>query len=68
MPTVPIVHRFYEIVDVYGDNAKTPVQEKFSDGNVSVIDFSMHIDREENPVGDRVVITVNGKFLPYRSW
>ena len=32
------------------------------------IDFSMHIDKEENPAGDRVVVTMNGKFLPYKSW
>ena len=42
--------------------------EKFGDGIMSAIDFSMHIDKEENPAGDRVVITMNGKFLPYKSW
>jgi len=30
--------------------------------------FSMHIDKEENPAGDRVVITMNGKFLLYKTW
>ena len=35
---------------------------------MSAIDFSMQIDKEENPDGDRVVITMNGKFLPYKTW
>ena len=68
VPTDPVVYRFYEIVGVYGDTIKTLIHEKFGDGIMSAIDFSMHIDKEENPAGDRVVITMNGKFLPYRSW
>ena len=68
VPQDPVVYRFYEIVGVYGDTIKEIIHEKFGDGIMSAIDFSMHIDKEENPAGDRVVITMNGKFLPYRSW
>lgn len=68
IPQDPVVYRLYEIVGVYGDTIKEIIHEKFGDGIMSAIDFSMHIDKEENPAGDRVVITMNGKFLPYRSW
>jgi len=68
IPQDPVVYRFYEIVGVYGDTIKEIIHEKFGDGIMSAIDFSMTIDKEENPAGDRVVIVMNGKFLPYRSW
>lgn len=68
VPNDPVVYRFYEIVGVYGETIKELIGEKFGDGIMSAIDFSMHIDKEENPAGDRVVITMNGKFLPYKSW
>ena len=68
IPTDPVVYRFYEIVGVYGDTIKELIGEKFGDGIMSAIDFSMDINKEKNPKGDRVVITMNGKFLPYKSW
>jgi cyanate lyase len=68
IPNDPVVYRFYEIVGVYGETIKELIGEKFGDGIMSAIDFSMHINKEENPAGDRVVITMNGKFLPYKSW
>jgi len=68
VPQDPVIYRLYEIVGVYGDTIKEIIHEKFGDGIMSAIDFSMHIDKEENPAGDRVVITMNGKFLPYKSW
>ncbi|WP_299878383.1 cyanase [uncultured Cocleimonas sp.] len=68
VPTDPVIYRFYEIVGVYGETIKEIIHEKFGDGIMSAIDYSMHIDKEENPMGDRVVITMNGKFLPYKSW
>lgn len=68
VPTDPVIYRLYEIVGVYGDTIKEIIHEKFGDGIMSAIDFSMHIDKEENPAGDRVVVTMNGKFLPYKSW
>jgi len=68
VPTDPVIYRLYEIVGVYGDTIKEIIHEKFGDGIMSAIDYSMHIDKEENSQGDRVVITMNGKFLPYKSW
>ena len=68
IPQDPLVYRFYEVVGVYGETIKELVGEKFGDGIMSAIDFSMDIEKEENPAGDRVVITMNGKFLPYKAW
>ena len=68
VPTDPVIYRWYEIVGVYGETIKELIHEKFGDGIMSAIDFSMHIDKEENPAGDRVKVTLNGKFLPYKSW
>ena len=68
VPTDPVIYRFYEMIGVYGDTMKALIHEKFGDGIMSAIDFSMDIGKEENPAGDRVVITLNGKFLPYKSW
>lgn len=68
VPTDPLIYRFYEIVGVYGETIKELIHEKFGDGIMSAIDYTMHIDKEENPAGDRVVVTMNGKFLPYKSW
>jgi len=68
VPTDPLIYRLYEIVGVYGETLKEVIQEKFGDGIMSAIDFSMEIDKEENPKGDRVLLTMNGKFLPYKSW
>lgn len=68
IPTDPLIYRFYEAIGVYGETMKEIIGEKFGDGIMSAIDFSMDIDKEENPAGDRVVITMNGKFLPYKSW
>jgi len=68
IPQDPVIYRLYEIVGVYGDTIKEIIAEKFGDGIMSAIDFSMDIDKEKNPKGDRVVITLNGKFLKYTSW
>lgn len=68
VPTDPLIYRLYEIVGVYGPTMKALIHEKFGDGIMSAIDFSMHIDKEKNPMGDRVVVTMNGKFLPYKAW
>jgi len=68
VPTDPVIYRLYEIVGVYGETIKEVIHEKFGDGIMSAIDYSMKIDKEENPAGDRVVITLNGKFLKYKSW
>lgn len=68
VPQDPLIYRLYEIVGVYGDTLKQIIHEKFGDGIMSAIDFSMEVDKEENPKGDRVIINMNGKFLPYKSW
>jgi cyanate lyase len=68
IPTDPLLYRFYEILQVYGLPLKDVIQEKFGDGIMSAIDFSLTVDRQADPKGDRVVVTMNGKFLPYRTW
>ncbi|MDR9498814.1 MAG: cyanase [Hydrogenovibrio sp.] len=68
VPTDPLIYRLYEIIGVYGPTIKELIHEKFGDGIMSAIDFTMDIDKEENPAGDRVVVTMNGKFLPYKAW
>ncbi len=68
VPQDPLIYRLYEIIGVYGPTLKEVIQEKFGDGIMSAIDFSMEVEKEENPKGNRVVVTMNGKFLPYKSW
>lgn len=68
VPTDPLIYRFYEIVGVYGETIKALIHEEFGDGIMSAIDYTMDIQRETDPKGDRVVVTLNGKFLPYKSW
>lgn len=68
VPTDPLIYRLYEIVGVYGPTMKELIHEKFGDGIMSAIDFTMDIEKEKNPAGDRVVVTMNGKFLPYKAW
>jgi cyanate lyase len=67
-PTDPLVYRFYEMVMVNGPAWKALIEEEFGDGIMSAIDFDMQIDREANPKGDRVKITMSGKFLPYKYY
>ncbi len=68
VPTDPFVYRFYEIIQVYGLPLKSVVQEKFGDGIMSAIDFTMDVEKEVDPKGDRVNITMSGKFLAYKKW
>jgi cyanate lyase len=68
VPTDPLVYRFHEITQVYGTTIKELIHEEFGDGIMSAIDFEMTIARRADPKGDRVVITLDGKFLPYRTW
>jgi cyanate lyase len=68
VPTDPLIYRFYEIMQVYGMPIKDIVHEKFGDGIMSAIDFTLDIEKEADPKGDRVVITMNGKFLAYKKW
>lgn len=64
----PLQYRFQEIIYVYGSTLKALIEEKFGPGIMSAIDFTMDIDREPNPAGDRVKITMSGKFLGYKTW
>jgi cyanate lyase len=68
VPTDPLIYRFYEIMQVYGMPLKAIIHEKFGDGIMSAIDFTLDVDREEDPKGDRVKVTMSGKFLPYKKW
>jgi len=68
VPQDPVIYRFYELIGVYGDSIKAIIGEKFGDGIMSAIDFSMDIKKDENSKEDRVVITLNGKFLRSSSW
>ncbi|MEM9007083.1 MAG: cyanase [Cyanobacteria bacterium P01_F01_bin.86] len=68
IPTDPLIYRFYEIMQVYGMPVKTVVHEKFGDGIMSAIDFTIDVEKEEDPKGDRVKIIMCGKFLPYKKW
>jgi cyanate lyase len=68
VPTDPLVYRFHELVSVYGTTFKALIHEEFGDGIMSAIDFRMDIQREPNEAGDRVAITMSGKFLPYKTY
>ena len=68
VPTDPLIYRFYEIMQVYGYPIKEIIHEKFGDGIMSAIDFTLDIEKVEDPKGDRVKVTMNGKFLPYKKW
>ena len=68
VPTDPLIYRLHEITQVYGTTIKEMIHEEFGDGIMSAIDFELTVERRPDPHGDRVVITYNGKFLPYRKW
>lgn len=68
VPTDPCIYRFYEIVGVYGETLKELIQEKGGDGIMSAIDFDMDVEKIPNEKGDRIQVTMSGKFLPYKSW
>ncbi|TFV61389.1 cyanase [Mycobacterium sp. PS03-16] len=67
VPTDPTIYRFYEALQVYGPALKELIHEQFGDGIMSAINFSIDIERKAHPAGDRVVVTFDGKFLPY-AW
>ena len=67
-PTDPLIYRFFELVMVNGPAWKALIEEEFGDGIMSAIDFNMEMVREPNPKGDRVQITMSGKFLPYKYY
>jgi cyanate lyase len=65
VPTDPTIYRFYEALQVYGGALKELIHERFGDGIMSAINFSVEIEKKPHPTGDRVVVTFDGKFLPY---
>jgi cyanate lyase len=68
VPVDPLIYRFHEITQVYGTTLKAIIHEMFGDGIMSAIDFTLDVQKQEDPKGDRVVVTMNGKFLPYKKW
>ena len=66
VPTDPTIYRFYEALQVYGGAIKELIHERFGDGIMSAINFSVDLRKESHPSGDRVVVTFDGKFLPYQ--
>ncbi len=68
VPTDPLIYRFYELVQVYGTTWKSLIQEEFGDGIMSAIDFDMKLERQPDPKGDRVRVSMTGKFLPYKQY
>jgi cyanate lyase len=65
VPTDPTIYRFYEAISVYGPAIKELIHEQFGDGIMSAINFSVDIEKKPHPGGDRVVVTLDGKFLSY---
>ena len=65
-PTDPLIYRFYEVMMIYGTTWKELIQEEFGDGIMSAIDFDMTLERQPDNKGDRVKLTLSGKFLPYK--
>jgi len=68
VPTDPLIYRLYEIMQVYGYPLKAIIHEKFGDGIMSAVDFTMDVEREKDPKGDRIKVTMSGKYLPYKIW
>ena len=68
IPREPLMYRFQEIIYVYGPTMKALIEEKFGAGIMSAIDFTMEIEKVPDPKGDRVKVTMNGKFLAYKKW
>ncbi|MBV9816832.1 MAG: cyanase [Solirubrobacterales bacterium] len=66
VPTDPTLYRLYEVLGVYGPALKALIHEEFGDGIMSAIAFNLALERREDPDGDRVRITLDGKFLPYK--
>ena len=66
VPTDPTIYRFYEVLQVYGPTLKALIHEEFGDGIMSAINFKLDVERLADPGGDRVVVTMNGKFLTYQ--
>ena len=51
---------------MYGPALKAIINEEFGDGIMSAITSSSTSSGPDDPDGDRVRITLDGKFLPYQ--
>lgn len=60
-PELNIPNTFYFVF-------KAVIHEKFGDGIMSAIDFTLNIEKEEDPKKDCVKVIMSGKFLPYKKW
>ena len=67
-PTDPLLYRFYELIMVNGPAMKVLIEEEFGDGIMSAIDFDMEMMRKSDPKGDRVALSMTGKFLPFKYY
>ncbi|WP_144510514.1 cyanase [Bacillus sp. FJAT-22090] len=69
-PTDPILYRLYEMMLQYAPTIRELILEKVGEGVMSAINFQLDVDTQEDPKGGdpRIVITLNGKFLPFRAW
>jgi len=67
-PSDPVIYRLYEGIMVYGQPIKAIIHEKFGDGIMSLIDCKIHVEKKPDTKGDRVLLTFDGKFLPYATW
>ena len=62
----PNVYRTYEAITHYGQAIKMLINEQCGDGIMSAIDFFMDVGTTTGKLGEkRVVITFNGKSLPF---
>jgi len=67
-PTDPLIYRLYELIMINGPAMKALIEDEFGDGIMSAIDFDLAVERQPDPKGDRVKITMSGKFLPYKYY
>jgi cyanate lyase len=67
-PTDPLIYRFYELIMVNGPALKALIEEEFGDGIMSAIDLDLDLGHLAHAKGDRVRLTVTGKFLPYKYY
>ncbi len=66
VPVDPTMYRLYEVLQVYGPALKELIHEDFGDGIMSAITFNLDLHRVDDESGPRVIINMNGKFLPYQ--
>ncbi|KNA23394.1 hypothetical protein SOVF_025320 [Spinacia oleracea] len=62
----PAIYRLHEATMHFGESIKEIINEEFGDGIMSAIDFYCSVDKVKGADGkDRVVVTFDGKYLPY---